>query len=356
VKDAFAVQDEIVHAIVGALQVKLTGAASVPLAKASTASPEAHDLYLQGRYFFAKRDSASLLKAQDYFARAIANDPSYALAYAGLGETYSHRAIFGHIAPRDVLDKAKAALVRALALDSTLVQAHTALAFMALVFEWDWATAKREFDKALALDPRYPPVHLYHAWYLLATGKTNDAVEELRTAVRLDPFDIITNTRLASMLFYARRYDEELSQIRRVREMDSTFFQVPVELARAYLQLGRCAEAVAALRQGPEVPTRIPILQGVPGWTYARCGHRAQAMAQLDRFRLDARAGRYVSHYPRAVIYAGLGDTERVFAELDSAYADRAAAMFVIALDPTFDGLRADPRFVGLLKKVRPVR
>src|SRR5205085_5392281 len=208
-RDVFTVQDEIARAIVGALRLKLSAAANVALVKPSTENPEAHDLYLQGRYFFARRaDSASLRKAQEYFARAIAKDPSYALAYAGLSDAYSHRAVFGYVAPSAVRAKAKDAVLRALALDSTLVEAHTSLAFISLFYDWDWVTAGREFDRALALDPRYPPAHLFHAWYFVATDRTNDSVDEVRTAVKLDPFDIVTNTRLASMLFYARRYED----------------------------------------------------------------------------------------------------------------------------------------------------
>jgi tetratricopeptide (TPR) repeat protein len=182
----------------------------------------------------------------------------------------------------------------------------------------------------------------------------NDAVEEVRTAVKLDPFDLVTNTRLASMLFYSRRYDEALVQLRRVRELGSTFFQLPAEFARAYLQLGRCGDALAALKQGQE--TAAGWFGGIPGWTYARCGHPRQAMAELNHFRSEASEGQYISRYAFAVIYAGLGDTERTFAELDSAYAQHPGVMIIIAVDPAFDGLRADPRFVGLLKKVRPVR
>jgi hypothetical protein len=156
------------------------------------------------------------------------------------------------------------------------------------------------------------------------------------------------------MLFYARRYDEELAQIRRVRELDSTFFQLPAEFARAYTQLGRCEDVLAALKHAPEVTTRLALLQGVPGWAYAKCGHPAQALAQLDRFRMDVQQGRYVAHYPLATIYAGLGDKVRAFAQLDSTFADPSENLFVIAVDPVFDGLRSDPRFVALLNRGRP--
>src|SRR5207249_2006635 len=247
-RDVFTVQNEIARAIVGALRVKLSGAANATLVKPSTENPEAHDLYLQGRYFFAKRDSTSLRKAQDYFERAIVKDPSYALAYAGLSDAYSHRAVFGYVPPHDIHSKAKQAALRALALDSTLAEAHTSLGFIDLFLEWDWATAGRELDRALALDPRYQDAHLFHGWYCVSTNRMDDAIREVQTAVNLYHCSSVINARLASMSYYARRYNEAVAQARRLREMDSMFFQVRVELARAYLQLGQCDEALAAMK------------------------------------------------------------------------------------------------------------
>src|SRR3989440_10927969 len=296
-RDVFAVQDEITRAIVAALRVHLSGAASAALAKRPTESPEAHDLYLQGRYFFARRDSASLRKAQDYFERAIQKDSSYALAWAGLSDAYSHIGVFGYVPPRAVYAKAKAAALQALALDSTLAGAHTSLGFIALFYDWDWPTAGRQFDRALALDPRYPDAHLFHGWYFVATNRMDDAIREVQTAVNLEPFSSVNNARLSSMLFLARRYDEALAQSLRVLELDSL---VPGpagrgDLARAYLWLGRCAESLAAL-EGRPVFSAI-FSGGLLGYAYARCGRRAQALAELDRLGAVAREGRYVSHY-----------------------------------------------------------
>jgi len=351
-RDVFAVQDEITRAIVAALRVHLSGAASAALAKHATVSPEAHDLYLQGRYFFAKRDSASLRKAQEYFESAIHKDSTYALAWSGLSDAYSHIGVFGYVPPRAVYAKAKAAALQALALDSTLAGAHTSLGFIALFYDWDWPTAGRQFDRALALDPRYPDAHLFHGWYFVATNRMDDAIREVQTAVNLEPFSSVNNARLSSMLFLARRYDEALAQSLRVLELDSL---VPGpagrgDLARAYLWLGRCAESLAAL-EGRPVFSAI-FSGGLLGYAYARCGRRAQALAELDRLGAVAREGRYVSHYALAMIHAGLGDNEQALAELDSAYVERAWAMFTLRVDPTFDGLRADPRFGRLLKKV----
>src|SRR6266576_157455 len=348
--DVFAVQDEIARAIVGALRVRLSGTTSGSLVKRATASQEAHDLYLQGRYFFAKRDSASLRKAQEYFESAIHKDSTYALDWSGLSDAYSHRAVWGYVAPHDIFPKAKAAALRARALDSTLVEVHTSLGFIAQFYDWDWPTAGREFDQALRIDPRYAEAHLFHAWYFVATDRMDEAVSEVQTAVTLDPFSVVNNARLASMLFYARRYNETLAQSRHLLELDSTSVQGRVELARAYLQLGRCAEALAALEQGPGPAWEV--CPGLLGQAYATCGHRTQALARLSYLGSAVRAGRYVPHFAFARIYAGLADTDRALAELDSAYVERAWPMFTLRVEPAFDGLRADPRFVRLLKKV----
>lgn len=349
-RDVFAVQDEIARAIVGALQVKLGGGASTSLVKRSTESSEAHDLYLQGRYFFAKRDSASLRKARAYFAQAIAKDSGYALAYAGLSDAYSHSSVFGYVPPLDVYAKAKGAAQRALALDSSLAEVHTSLGFLALFFEWDWPTAARELDQALALNPGRTEPHLFKGWYYVATGRPSEAINEVREAVRLDPFWPVVNIRLADMLYFARRYDQALAQTQRVLELDSTFFQIRVSLARVYRRLGRCDEALAVLEGLPrQTPAQYA---GVPGLVKAECGQGAGAEVDLARLRAEARAGGYVSHYSLAMIHAGLGDKERAFAQLDSAYAERAWALFLLNLDPEFDRLRGDPRFARIVDRV----
>lgn len=178
----------------------------------------------------------------------------------------------------------------------------------------------------------------------------NAAVDEVRTAARLDPFSVVINARLASMLYYARRYSEALAQSRWTLELDSLSFQARPDLARSYLELSRCGESLAALERGPKLTAAA--FRGILGYAYAKYGRRAQALAELDHLDADAKEGQYVSHYAVAMIHAGLGDTDRALAELDSAYVERAWPMFVLRVDPAFDGLRGDPRFVRLLKRV----
>jgi serine/threonine-protein kinase len=303
-RDVFAVQDTITRAIVRQLRMKLSPATSARLAQRSTANGEAHDLYLQGRYFFAKRDLASLVKAQNYFEQAIGKDSAYAAAYAGLSEAYSHYSVFGGAMPGDMFPRARAAVEHALRLDSTLAEAHTSLGFISLFYDWDLPAAGRELDRSLALDPRYPPTHLFRGWYFLGLDRPDEAVAEFRTAVQLDPFSQVNNLRLVTGLTLAHRFDEALAQSRKVIELDSTWFMAKNELGHAYLAVGRCSEAIPAL-ESQELAAALN--QGLLGYAYAKCGRNADAMAELRRLAGRVRAGAYISHYGIAMIYAGLG-------------------------------------------------
>ena len=348
-RDVFTVEDSVTRSIVRQLLPHISSMMVTSRVNRPTESPEAHELYLQGRYFFERRDSASLTKAQEYFQRAIRSDSSYALAYSGLADAYSHQATFGFALPTVNLPKAKVYASRALEHDSTLVEVHTSLAFIALFYDWDWPTAGRQFEIALRLDDRYAPAHLFHAFYFLATDSVSAAIGEIHRAVDLDPYSALDNTRLVSVLFYSGRYSEALAQARKVFERDSSFGGVRQELARAYVYLGHCAEALAVLEHSQDQP--LIAIRGVRGYTYAKCGRRAQALAELNHLRADARDGKYVSHYALAVIEAGLGDKDQVIAELEKAYLERPA-LFLVKREPAFAELRSDPRFVALVRKV----
>ncbi|HEY5022616.1 MAG TPA: tetratricopeptide repeat protein, partial [Gemmatimonadaceae bacterium] len=176
------------------------------------------------------------------------------------------------------------------------------------------------------------------------------AIAELRRAIDLDPFSGLNYTRLVSILFYTGHYPEALAQARKVFERDPNFVGLRQELARVYVNLGRCPEALAALQNSADQP--LTLLLGVRGYTYAKCGRRAEARAELNRLLGRARAGEYVSHYSLAVIQAGLGDDDQAISELEKAYVERAPALFVMKLEPAFARLRSDPRFVAVARKV----
>lgn len=324
--------------------------ATVTSSRQPTENSEAHDLYLQGRYFFEKRDSAGLKKAQQYFRRAIAADSSYTRAYTGLADAYALQANFGFEFPSVSFDTAKRYAAMALARDSTPVEVHVSLAFISVFHDWDWPAASREFATALRLNERYAPIHLYRAWYFMATDSNDAAIAELRRAVELDPFSALNNTRLVTVLFYTGHYSEGLVHARQVFERDSNFVGLRQELARLYVTLGRCPEALAALQNSEDQP--LSLLLGVRGYTYAKCGRRADARNELNRLLGRARAGNYVSHYALAIVQAGLGDDEQAIAELQKTYIERAPALFIMKLEPAFLRLHADPRFVALSQKV----
>src|SRR4029079_1034195 len=249
--DVFTLQDEIARAIAGELQVKLASASLSNLSRRSTANPQAHELYLRGRFFFERRDSASLRKAKEYFAAAIGSDSLYALAYTGLSDAYSHSSVFGYAAPQTNMPRARELADRALTLDSALVEAHSSRAFVATFYAWDWKSAGSEYQKALAIDPNYPSAHLWRAWYLLAKDSVDAGIAEGKAALDLEPFLVLTNTRVVSLLFYGRRYDEALKQAQRTAELRSTFSQLRTERARVLVELGRCREALDAISQAP---------------------------------------------------------------------------------------------------------
>jgi len=348
--DVFAIQDEIARAIAGELRIHLSGGPGRELAHRVTVNPEAYELYLKGRYFFAARDSASLRTAQHYFEAAIAKDSAFALAYAGLSDALSQHSVFGYSPARISFPKAQEYANTALALDSTLAEVHGSLGFIALFYEWDWAKAAQELNLAEQLSPNYSAVPLFRAWLLVARDSLDAAVAEGRRAIALDPFSPVINTRMISFLFYARRYQEALDQAQRTADLDVTFFQQRIERSRVLVWMDRCREALAQITNAP--PQSAPVLTGVRGLALARCGNRAAAVQELERMRAEAREGKYVTHYPRALILAGLGEGEAALTELEQAYQDREWAMFTIKNEPAFRTLRSHPRFIRLIRQV----
>jgi tetratricopeptide (TPR) repeat protein len=336
---------------VGALRVRLAAPAGASLARQTTANPEAHDLYLHGRFFYEKRNEDGLRTALGYFRQAIEKDSGYALAYSGLADTYSFLSAFGFATPHELFPKAKVAALRALQLDSTLPEAHTSLGFIALFYDWDWPTADRELRRALALDSTFTPAVLYHGWYNVAVGRVDAAVDDLERARALDPLSLILNTRLATMLFWARRYDATVTQLSRTLALDSSYALAHAQLARADIQLGRCDRAQVELRGRTQIAA--PYYESsVLGYAAAVCGPRAEATRMLEQMRTLMRNGTYVSPAVVASVYVGLGDKDQALAWLERAIDDRTWSMFLLRVEPMLDPLRGDPRFTRLIQRV----
>ena len=357
--DIFAVESDIATTIAKTLQAKLTGAEKTAIAKRPTADTEAYELYLQGRFFWNRRTGADLRIAIGYFHQALGKDPNYALAYAGLADSYDLLSGYGAAPPEDSFPQAKAAAEKALELDDTLAEAHTSLALALAVYDFDFQQSRTEFERALQLNPNYATAHHWFAFGpLTALGQFDRAIAEGKRAAELDPLSLIINTDLGEFYFYARRYDEAVTQLRKTIEMDPRFHRAHRSLGMVWQMKGQLNEAVAEYRKAVEL-NDDPYALALLGQADARAGQREEAQKILARLS-DESKSRYVHAYSFALIHLALGDKEHAIDEMEQAYRDRADKdIAYIKVDPLLDGLRGNPRFEALVQKVvgpKPVR
>ena len=313
----------------------------------SPKSYEAYDLYLRGRYFWAKRTRQGFQQAAECFEQAIAKDPSYAPAYAGLADTYTLMSEYGYAPPSEVIPKARAAAMKALDLDEKLAEAHVSLAAIAQNFDWDWQTADKEFRRAIVLDPNYATGHHWYAEHLAQLGRFDEAFPEIQRARQLDPLSLIIATDNAVFLYFARQYDSALTQFHAVLEIEPTFPRVHM-LGFAYVQKGQFAEALADAEKWRQLESNIYWPWTMEAYAYGRAGRPTQARFALEQ----ARKNGPVDPLAMAPPYVGLGDKDQAFAWLDQAVAQHSSGLTALKVDPTYDPLRSDPRFQALLKRV----
>jgi len=352
--DIFAVETEIAKAIADTLQAKLTGSEQHVIAARPTESTEAHQLYLKGRYFWNKRTGNDLKKSIDYFKQAIAVDPNYALAYAGVADAYVWLPGYTAGTPRDCYPKAKAAATKALQLDDTLAEAHTTLALAIWLYDFDSAQAIREFQRAIELNPNYAIAHQqYGNNTLAALGRFDDAIVEGKRAVELDPLSLVINTDLGSDYYYARRYDEAIAQLRKTLEMDPGFYIAHLVLGQVLDAKGARDAAIVECQKARGL-NDDPSVLGVLARAYGLSGNKMEAEKILDQLKKLSQE-RYVSAYSFALTYLGLGDKEEALRWLEQSYQDRAGSdIGYIRVDPLLDPLRGDPRFEALAEKIVP--
>jgi eukaryotic-like serine/threonine-protein kinase len=350
--DVFAIQDEITRAIVTALSVRLTGSPGQTLVAVPTGNLAAYQLYLQGRYFWNKRDEASLLRAIDRFDQALAIDSNYALAHAGLADVYVILGGNGHRRPSEVFPKAKASIRRALELDASLWQPHATLGLILTQYDWDFEGALEQYQLAAQLNPNYSTVPHWRAWTLVALGQLEEALSEMRRAQALDPLSLTINSQIGTILYYLRRYDDADRAYRGALEIDPGFAMAHAYLAANHARRGQFDLALsegrlASSQFGEESSIRTL------GPIYAAVGQRKDAEAALTALgALSARA--YVSDLDFAAIHALLGDRDEAFVWLERAVTARASDLFTIRVDPMWDSIRDDPRFDQVLRKMRP--
>jgi TolB-like protein/Flp pilus assembly protein TadD len=357
--DIFAVQDSISEQVASALMLKLSGAERKSLSKHYTENGEAYQSYLKGRYYWNKMTSDGLRRSLDCFAAAVEKDPGYALAYAGSAASYVHLEIYGYMLPSEAMPRARAAALRAIELDATVAEAHASLALVRMFYERDWPGAENEFRQALRLNPSYAAAHDWFAIYLMAKGRTEEALASIRKAQELDPLSLIINTDVACALYYARRFDDSIRHCRWVLEAEPNFVTAHFRTGLAFEQLGRYAEAVASFQSAialsaddSKAGAVAPFKGGADAraslaHTYALQGRREAARGILAELEEYARRA-YVPPHDIALIYSALGERDKAFEWLKLAYQERFSLLVLLELDPRFDNLRADPRFESL--------
>jgi TolB-like protein/Tfp pilus assembly protein PilF len=353
-RDVLILQSEVAEAVAGAIAVKLTPDAQARLARARPIHPEAYQDYLRGRFFLSRRTETALKQALGHFQKAIAADPAYAPPYSGLADSYSSlgaSSIVGGMPPRQAMPQAKAAALKALQIDGTLAEAHTSLAMVHLLYEWDLAASEKEFRRAIELDPNYTTAHHWYSHCLLPLGRTEESLAESKRALELEPLQLTVGNHLGWHYLYARQYDHAIEQFRKTLELDPAFPQSQRYAAWAYLQKGMHSEAIAALRSALNSVERKPEIEGELGHALAVAGQRAEALTVLEGLG-HLSTTRYVSPYSVALVHAGLGDRDQALAWLDKAYAERSDYMPYLRLEPMLDGLRSDHRFAALVGRV----
>ena len=319
------------------------------MSRPRSGDPDAYDAYLRGRYFLGRRKPSSLASAIRSFEAAIAKDSSFAPAYAGLADAYSLAAPFGGRRPRDVFELARAAANRALALDSTVAEAHTSLGIVAMFYDWDWRTAGQHLARAVELNRSYAEGHLFYGWYLLLKGRGADAQAELTQAHTLDQLSIVIATRRATMLQYAGRDAEAIPFLHEALELDSTFFHARADLAAAFVATGQLDSARRVVPRAALYPGSGEA--GMPAWVLVQLGDTATARQLLREYEA-AREHTYVAADALAGIYAALGDSTRALELLESAAEERAFTLVFLANYPMFQSLHRSARFRRLVDRI----
>ena len=344
-------QREIATEIAQNLKLKLTGEGEQKLAKKYTDNNDAYQLYLKGSFHFGNRTKEDLKKAVDYFQQAIKLDPEFALAYVGISQTYSTMTSYSYISAKDGFSQAKTAAQKALEIDSSLADAHAALA-MTSAIDWKWSEAEREFKRALELNPNVAYIHYqYGLSYLVPMKRTDEGIQEIKRALELEPLSIPMNANLGGAYMYARQSDAALEQARKTFELDPGHITARIWLENIYASRGMYREALALVEETLKThPTDQYALQ-YAAYAYAKMGRSSEAEAALSKFR-ELEKTEPFDAYNLVSIYIALGDKERALAELEKSFEERSFYMPFLQVDPFMDPLRDDPRFKSLVKRV----
>jgi len=348
--DIFALQGELAKEMTSMLRMRLTGEDEKRMAKSYTVNPEAYQAYLKGRYWWNKRTEEGLNKGIEYFRQAIEKDPTYAVAYAGLADCYSSLAEYNIVLPKEAFPRANEAALKALEIDDTLAEAHTSLAKIKTVYDWDRSGADREFRRAIELNPSYATAHQWYGEALGQMGRLNEAVAQYKRALELDPLSLVINRNMGFIFIAEREYDQAIEQERKTLEIEPNFGGARYLLGQAYILKSLYKEAIAEAEKDVLISPRSVEALSWLGYTYAVAGRRAEALKVLDKLTQLSKQMHVPPSY-MAAIHVGLVEKDKAFEWLEKGYEERSIG-FGINPDPIWDPLRSDPRFADLLRRM----
>jgi DNA-binding winged helix-turn-helix (wHTH) protein/TolB-like protein len=343
VSDVLLVQDDISRDIFENLRVKLNVEEKKQL--------EAYRLYLKGRNAWNKRTSDALQEAIDFFNQAIAIDPNYGAAYAGLADCYNMLVVYGRLEPKEGFPKAKEAAERALEIDESSAEAHSSLAFIKFRWDWDRSATEREFQTAIKLKPAYAPAHQWYSSYLVAVERFDEAIAEAKRTEELEPLSFVASSHLGWIYYLAGQNDKAIEQCRKILERDPSSFPARRYLGLAYEAKGMYSEAIAEFQTGVKL-SGSPLMLALLGHAYAVSGKTAEAKQVLSDLQ-QLQGQRYVSPYTVAAIHAGLGDQDQAFKWLETAVEERDIWLMNLKVDPVFAKLRSQRKFTDILARIR---
>jgi TolB-like protein/tetratricopeptide (TPR) repeat protein/class 3 adenylate cyclase len=349
--DVFAVQDTISQKVADALALRLSGQEKSRLTKRYTENAEAYQLYLTGRYHWSRATPPDIRKGIGFLQQAIELDPGYAMAYAGLAAANRALAMNADVPAKDCLPQAKAAAMKAIQLDDSIAEAHSALSFGLIWYDWDWTGAEKEAKRAVALDPNSAMAHFAYAHVLSDQGHHQEAIAEIAHARELDPVFLLVRSLEGMILHHAGRNDEALARLQKVLELDPNFWVTHLFLGKVYIQQRKYPEAIAEFTKARELSHGNSEAIASIGYVEALAGDKEKARAVLEELKGLSKQ-RYVPPSNVGLVYNGLGDQNEALSCLEKACDERDARVTLLKVDPRWDSLRGNPRFIAILKRI----
>jgi len=349
--DIFVIQEEISNEISGKLRLHLTPAEKRRLARRHTENAEAYQLYLKGRYHWNKWTEEGFQKGIEYFQLAAEKDPSYALAYSGLADSYVLLGWNSYLPAKDAFPKAKSAAIKALRFDENLAEAHTSLAAPLWLHDWHWLEAQTEFKRSLELCPAYPTASHWYAEYLMTMGRHDEAIARIKRSQELDPLSLIINVAVGWSLYMGRRYDEAIEQLRRTVELEPSYPVTHWILGLAYRKTEHYEMAIAEGENGVALSGGSPLMRAALAHTYGTANKTKDALETLESLTTLAKQ-KYVAPYFLAGIHIGIGENAHALEYLERAFEEKSHWLIYLHADPSMDTLRDDPHFEDLLHRV----